>query len=131
MKIPCLLRVNVNFLILRIYQSSNLPLIHQSESLNSITSSGETHKQYFEKWLDENAPRFSMLSFNKLANLAQEIEKDGIDALDGSDVSTLRRKLELDTPPLYQIIGENIDLYVKTKHTCQVKNKTRVSIGLL
>jgi hypothetical protein len=107
-------------------EADTLPLIHQSESLNSITSSGETHKQYFEKWLDENAPGFSMLSFNKLANLAQEIGKDGIDALDGSDVSTLRRKLELDTPPFYQIIGDNIDLYVKTKHMSSEKQNKSI-----
>ena len=108
-------------------EADTLPLIHQNKSLNSITSSGETHKQNFQKWLDENAPGFSMLSFNKLANLSQEIEKDGIDALDGSDVSTLRRKLELDTPPLYQIIGDNnIDLYVKTKHISSEKQNKSI-----
>ncbi|CAB4037460.1 Hypothetical predicted protein, partial [Paramuricea clavata] len=99
-------------------EADTLPLIRQSESLNLITLSGETHKQNFKKWLDENAPGFSILSFIKLANLAKEIGKDG---LDGSDVSTLRRKLELDTPPLYQIVGDNTDLYVKTKHMSSEK----------
>ncbi len=94
-------------------------------SLNSVTSSGEP-LQNFEEWLDENAPGFSKLSFDKLENIAQEIGKDGVDALDSSDVSNLRRKLELDTPPMYQIIGDNIDLYIKTKHMSSEKQNKSI-----
>jgi len=49
-----------------------------------------------------------------------------VDTLDKMDICSLKASLSENKPPSYQIIGDNVDLYIKTKHMASDKQNKSI-----
>lgn len=84
-------------------------------SLTSI-SPNASDEGNLKDWLTKNAPGFSEASFAEVLKALKQADEGGVGALDTIDFDQLKRQLQLEKPKSYQIIGDNVDLYVKVKH---------------
>ena len=84
-----------------------------------ISKNSKTDEDNLREWPIEHDPALSEPLIAEVLNAVEHTSGGGVGSkflLDGNNVEELKHQTEPKKPPLYQIIGDNVDLYVKVKH---------------